>query len=120
MNEELKQIAIKAKELGFKARTVTTIHTEKYLLGGKNTMLNDMCFYLYLCDLQEWLRSNKNIEVIISRDSFLSYYVVHGMIQFEVGNTKLNSTNFTNTFYHQTYNLALQEGIKESLKLINT
>lgn len=115
MNEELKQIAIKAKELGFKARTVTTIHTdtihtEKYLLGGKNVMLNDMCFYLYLCDLQEWLRSkyNLNIDIILIDCFNYDYYIVEKDICNNLGDP------------FETYQEALQEGIKESLKLIKT
>lgn len=108
MNEELKQIAIKAKELGFKARTVTTIHTEKYLLGGKNTMLNDMCFYLYLCDLQEWLRSKHNLTMDVISTNLLEY-------DYYIEQNDIAKSN-KHSFY--TYQEALQEGIKESLKLI--
>lgn len=113
MNEELKQIATKARELGFKSRTVTTIHTEKYLLGGKNVMLNDMCFYLYLCDLQEWLRSKYGIEANANID-------INNLYEASVL-TDNTSEYFENEELDQgfnTYQEALQEGIKQSLKLI--
>jgi len=113
MNEQLKEIAIKAKELGFKSRTVTTIHTEKYLLGGKNVMLNDMCFYLYLCDLQEWLRSKHNILVYL-----LWYDDQITEPRWSVCIHCLPNYRHSYIAGYDNYQLGLQEGIKESLKLI--
>lgn len=116
MNEELKQIATKAREHGFKARTVTTIYTEKFLLGEKKVMLNDMCFYLYLCDLQEWLRSKYNIFLTIQYDldiSKKSFILPESQVD-ESGCFKIGACPYR----YNSYQEALQEGIKESLKLI--
>lgn len=69
MNEEqLKEIAILAKELGFKPRTLSTSVTfEKFIRVDKGLPLNDMCYYLLLCEIQLWLLGASNIHVEIVR-----------------------------------------------------
>ena len=107
MIEELKEIAIKANNLGFKSRTVTTIHTEKYLLGGKNTMLNEMCFYLYLCDIQEWLREKHNMLVYL--------------LWYDDNITEARWSIYVDKIYingNVDYKKGLEIGIKKALTLI--
>ena len=65
MNEEqLKEIAILAKELGFKPKTLSTgVTFEKFTRVDKGLPLNDMCYYLLLCEIQKWLREVHNIHI---------------------------------------------------------
>lgn len=69
MNEEqLKEIAILAKELGFKPRTLSTgVTFEKFTRVDKGLPLNDTCYYLLLCEIQLWLLSTPDIHVEILR-----------------------------------------------------
>ena len=69
MNEEqLKEIAILAKELGFKPKTLSTgVTFEKFTRVDKGLPLNNTCYYLLLCEIQLWLLGTPDIHVEILR-----------------------------------------------------
>lgn len=68
MNEEqLKEIATIAKELGFKPITLTTgVTFEKFTRVDKGLPVNDTCYYLLLCEIQLWLNKDHFIFVDFS------------------------------------------------------
>lgn len=68
--KQLFKIAKLAGEKGFKTKTITTKFTNDYLLGGKNVLITDMCIYLWMCELQNWLEEIYNciIDIIPHRD----------------------------------------------------
>ena len=66
MNEgQLKEIAILAKELGFKPCTMTTRFSFDEFVGIKSntSLVTDTCYYLLLCEIQKWLREVHNIHI---------------------------------------------------------
>jgi hypothetical protein len=121
--EKLIEIAKIAEEKGFKPHSVSTNYTNKYLLGGKNFFINDTCMFLWLCEVQKWLRDIHNVDVepylvlMTSNDREIeqqpenkeySYKLtIKGISQF-VSGSKLAST----------YEKGLEIGIQETLKLI--
>ena len=113
--EKVKNIAKTVEEKGFKPKTVTTQHTHRYLLGGKNFLINDMCIYLWLCEVQNWLGDEFNIDVFpvacfIGEDKYrYSYYIVGDNDQ-DIDADGSESL---------TYQEALELGIEEALKLIS-
>jgi len=72
MNEEqLKEIAILAKELGFKPRTLSTgVTFEKFTRVDKGLPLNDTCYYLLLCEIQLWLGQTYDIHINIRKENY--------------------------------------------------
>lgn len=109
--KKLFKIAKLAEEKGFKPKTFTTGFTNKYLLGGKNVMITDMCIYLWMCELQKWLREVHDIVVLIHQytETSMYFYLIDQEYDFEYDNNKLNC---------ETYEEALEIGLQESLKLI--
>lgn len=64
MNEEqLKEIAILAKELGFKPCTMTTRFSFDEFVGVKSntSLVTDTCHYLLLCEIQLWVNNTHNL-----------------------------------------------------------
>ena len=72
MNEEqLKEIAILAKELGFKPKTLSTgVTFEKFIRVDKGLPVNDTCYYLLLCEIQLWLGQTYDIHINIRRENY--------------------------------------------------
>lgn len=128
--KKLFKIAKLAKEKGFKTKTVTTGFTNDYLLGGKNVMITEMCIYLWMCELQKWLREVHNcfIDILPHRDGdsknkqwkskkdvFWSVEVDYYGKKFEIPYTE--ESDFIKTF-NNSYEKALEIGIFQALKLI--
>lgn len=112
-NNELQELAKLVKEKGFKTQSITTGYTFTYLLGGKNIMINETCIYLFLCEIQKWLREVHNIYVYIIPDRCWSYGLVYDVTVNEHKDKKCEMSSF------ESYEKALQEGLQEALKLIN-
>jgi len=112
MNEEqLKEIAILAKELGFKPRTLSTgVTFEKFTRVDKGLPVNDTCYYLLLCEIQLWLLVEKEILVELSS----TFSRMYGYIVYK-GASPYPSTNAQD---YVDYKDVLATGILESLKLI--
>lgn len=118
--DNLKELSRLAESKGFMASTLTTSWAENYLLGmGKDFYLNDMCFYLWLCELKKWLGDSHNIYLEICSYHCLEYkkekpfgvnidYKKNGMWDY----SDLNEQNF------KTQEEALEYGCYESLKII--
>lgn len=113
MNEEqLKEIAILAKELGFKPCTMTTRFSFDELVGIKSntSLVTDTCYYLLLCEIQLWLITTyvTHVQILPYNKKFLISLLKEGQ--------NGSNPNFKELF--DTYPQALAEGILESLKLI--
>lgn len=69
MNEEqLKEIALLVEELGFNSNSFCNNHVFIDLLESKNSIaLDDIGFYLLLCEIQLWLLGTPDIHVEILR-----------------------------------------------------
>lgn len=113
------EIAKLAKEKGFVAKTVTTVFTNKYLLGGKNAMITDLCIDLWLNELQKWLREVHKIEV--SSDLW-DYLGKQRKPTWQFNIMKLDpDSDFIKSHKPKagtTYEEALEAGLKEALKRI--
>ena len=137
--KKLFEIAKLAEEKGFKTKTVTTKVTNDYLLGGKNVMITEMCIYLWLCELQKWLREvhSIHIEVLpryqpkkLNTEEVLYSWAISckPFDKYDGHNDVLNhwigihngAPYIEDIFYHvvKTYEEALEFGLQESLKLI--
>ena len=127
-NNELQELAKLAEEKGFKPHSVSTNYTNKYLLGGKNFFINDTCIFLWLCEVQKWLREVHGIYVNSEHDlnpkgDGILYHTNWGFINAPTSEPR-------NTWYRvgggyseneefKTYEAALEIGVQEALKLIN-
>lgn len=129
------KLAFIAAEKGFKTATVTTGFTNKYLLGGKDFLITEMCIYLWMCELQKWLRGK---DIFISVDiwdvSSGSKYVDKGRVIFfkcyisyfkEIDGFRQKQKaiqvkgNISKTdFAFETYEEALEAGLQKALTLI--
>ena len=109
-NLRLFKIAKLAEEKGFKTKTVTTKVTNDYLLGGKNVMITEMCIYLWMCELQKWLREVHNIHITVTSISQESW-------QYHIQKPKDKLGDNYNEDY-ENYEEALEDGLQEALKLI--
>ena len=120
MNEgQLKEIAILAKELGFKPRTLSTGVTFTELTShSKGVLINDTCYYLLLCEIQLW--SNKTFGIHLTIDINMKDVWSTRIVKFtnltEYNVVKQISRNFIED--ESTFETALATGILESLKLI--
>lgn len=119
-NNELQELAKLAKEKGFKTHTITTGYTFTYLLGGKNVMINETCIYLFLCEIQKWLREVHKIDIMIlpwedTKNNIVTY-------QYFVLNT-FDEDKYDDSFVEEknydSYEKSLEKGLQEALKLIN-
>lgn len=119
-----KEIAKKASDLGFNPKTVTTKFTHDYLIGGKNVMITDLCIYLYLCEMQKWLREVHNIYVDVRHTASLDgkgiqYYTNWGFIRNLDKEGKQNVNGGYSEYEDwKTHEQALEHGVMEGLKLI--
>ena len=119
-NNELQELAKLAKEKGFKTHTVTTGYTFTYLLGGKNIMINETCIYLFLCEIQKWLREVHKIDIMIlpwedTENNTVSYqyFILNNFDEEKYDDSYVEEKNY------DTYEKSLEIGLQEALKLIN-
>lgn len=119
MNEEqLKEIAILAKELGFKTRTLSTgVTFEKFTRVDKGLPINDTCYYLLLCEIQLWLIvDHKLVTTSLLRSVD---YMNSNTLEFKTRVQDISMSNlFSSIGRYDTYQDALSDGILEALKLI--
>lgn len=117
MKEQLINIetAKLAKEKGFKTTTVSTNFTNQYLLGGKSVLINEMCIYLWMCELQKWLREEHNIEVYVV--PIHAYQRGTGVLYKFAILGRVSAKNIYN-YCLDTYEQALEKALQEGLKLI--
>ena len=108
--KKLFKIAKLAKEKGFKTKTVTIGFTNNYLLGGKNVMITEMCIYLWMCELQKWLREVHNIHITVTSISQESW-------QYHIQKPKDKLGDNYNEDY-ENYEEALEDGLYQALLLI--
>ena len=111
-----------AKEKGFKTHTVTTGYTFTYLLGGKNIMINETCIYLFLCEIQKWLREVHKIDcfpehVFLGESANIKYKPLITTGIDDIDSEKYCNYSFGNVY--DTYEQAFEFGLQEALKLIN-
>lgn len=115
-----KEIARKARDLGFKPKTVTTKFTHDYLLGGKNVMITETCIYLYLCEIQNWLRETYKINVfpyLENNDSSGNNWICALFYTLEEDEEWLIEDNVMNQHWTKcSYEEALKEGLKQGLE----
>ena len=109
-NLRLFKIAKLAKEKGFTVHTATTKFTNDYLLGGKNVMITEMCIYLWMCELQKWLREVHNIHITVTSISQESW-------QYHIQKPKDKLGDNYNEDY-ENYEEALEDGLYQALLLI--
>lgn len=92
-----------AQEKGFTPKTVSTQVTfRNYTENGKNLMINDMCRYLLLCEIQFWAREKLSIDVRVCRK--YRWYVL-----FE-------DRQYYDEINYSSYREALEAGLKEILE----
>lgn len=103
MKEELISLA---KEKGFMAILLRPI---PYKEGTRWHSLESIRYYVWMCELQKWLREKYNIDIIIT-SAILGYgYLIYN---------RYPPKNIANNKVFQFYEEALEEGLKEGLKLI--
>jgi len=103
MKEELISLA---KEKGFMAILLRPI---PYKEGTRWYSLESIRYYVWMCELQKWLREKYNIDIIIT-SAILGYgYLIYN---------RYPPKNIANNKVFQFYEEALEEGLKEGLKLI--
>lgn len=102
-----------AQEKGFQPKTVTTKFTFKNPTES-NKLINDMCKYLLLCEIQFWLGYQFEIDILIDYDGIL--YDAKIIKHYEEV-SYLTSTFGDDTPYQFTkYEDALKTAIKEVLE----
>lgn len=126
MNEEqLKEIATLAKELGFKPNTLSTIVTLEQLEGSikKRLPINDTCYYLLLCEVQLWLTDTHNLVIVYnpqeipdSDGNYENLWHKFKISTYDGWRGGRRDTIITDLF--EEYQTALATGILEGLKLI--
>ena len=104
------KLADLARNKGFKAKTLSTRFTMNAVLGlnkSKTFLINDICLYLLLCEIQKWLREFHDINI---QNHFLNKKYA---VKIKYGN------NLSENIYNKdTYEEALEEALQEALKLI--
>lgn len=125
MNEEqLKEIAILAKELGFNPKTLSTgVTFEKFTRVDKGLPVNDTCYYLLLCEIQLWLSDVQNLVIVYdpqeipdSDGDYENLWHKFKISTYDGWRGGRRDTIITDLF--EEYQTALATGILESLKLI--
>jgi len=117
-----KQLIASAKEKGFESHIIGKSVEAKYS--------NKDFYYLWMCELQKWLREEHNIILIVKfetiDDSETAYtWNIIEYIEEGVGRKKDTWDFYKRTDYFskrmmwwKIYEEALEEGLKEALKLI--
>jgi hypothetical protein len=101
---ELNEIAKLANDKGFKPHSVSTNYTNKYLLGGKNFFINDTCIYLWLCEVQKWLRDTEGVVINVLPVDDRWYYLL----------TRKNETLTLNRT-RKTYDVSPEDALRKGL-----
>lgn len=120
IDSPISEIAKLAKNKGFKAKTVSTIHTFEYFTNnGKNFKINDTCLFLLACEIQKWLIEVHNIDVFVNRDSTFNKGTYCLFIYDNIKDiSRLRPLDNDVFSGYTTYEKALETGLKEALKLI--
>jgi hypothetical protein len=120
IDSPISKIANLAKDKGFKAKTLSTIHTfEHFTNQGKNFKINDTCLFLLACEIQTWLREVHNIDVFVNRDSIFNKGTYCLFIYDNINDIPRSRPLDNDVFSgYPTYEKALEAGLKEALKLI--
>lgn len=82
--------------------------------------------YLWMCELQKWLRDKHNIDIIFEPERYkngINYCVQAQCFDLINGDSKLNfiinaTYMFNDNHEYPTYEQALEKGLSEALKLI--
>lgn len=123
----MKEIVRLAKQKGFNASTVTTHAVEKaYLYDEDNynhksnvfiKLINEGCNYLYLCELQRWIRDIQNIHIRVDNVN----HPHEGKWYFEIQHLPSGIENLwdEDAKVYDSYKIALEEGIMYALKIVN-
>lgn len=98
----MKELYIKADELGF--------IPENLSIGWKENP------YLWLCELQKWLREKHEQDVFVVK-SGNNYYTVNNSAKLTLS-TIADLMENLNWKYYKTYEEALEIGLQEALKLM--
>ncbi len=115
------QLITLSKKLGFKSNIKLIHGNYKPVDGGE---VSNLLYYLWLCELQKWLRENYEIHVEIKlTDDTLCFHYEYVLV---TSNDRYYNDedmidwakrHWSNKKY-DTYEKALEEGLLESLKLI--
>lgn len=97
-----------AQEKGFTPKTVSTGVTFRYYTeNGKNILINNMCKYLLLCEIQAWASITRNLEIVSHK--YKTKQLSNLPITFKYKTDKGYSENYS------SYREALEAGLKEIL-----
>lgn len=109
----MKEICKLAAEKGFKAKALSTDWTLKDY-NGKNSgfKINDTCDYLLLCEIQKFIREKLNIDIFIINAYVQGNYNKYTYVARFIGGEDVNTKDFNS----DTYEEALEAGIKEILE----
>lgn len=113
MYNKLQKLQPKLRELGFETNTSITSYVEDCINSGYRLTHNFSLFtYLYLCEIQKWLRDIHNIDILV--EFGLSKPLNYGTFVKDSWCYKegLEINSFS------TYEEALLEGIIKSLEII--
>jgi hypothetical protein len=91
-----------------------------FLSRDKLIKYNKTYFYLWMCELQKWLRDKHNLHIAI--EFTYSGYIISKMEKFTENDTFISSFPLRENdrlVYFKTYELALERGLQELLNLIN-
>ena len=113
----MKELIKISKEVGFKSealRNISVIST------------SELFVFLWMCELQKWLRDEKNIDVEITSSSYhgskaYTYNVYTGDFKWNTPPTQpYRDTSRDNSVFgnHESHEKALQYGLLEACKLI--
>jgi hypothetical protein len=116
------ELANLARKRGFEAKTLPTKYTMNSLLGINNSkefLINDMCQYLLLCEMQRWLREKHDI-----------FCEIHSIDYSDIFKIRFQSCVLSSLYKEEwddsieeddvfdTYELALFDSIQEAFKLV--
>ena len=110
------KLADLARKKGFKAKTLSTSFTMNAVLGlnkSKTFLINDICLYLLLCEIQKWLLDKHYIHIYIITD-----WVTWECIISRPDQPNIQVKSDDNKPYFGWDHQALEKGLQEALKLI--
>ena len=98
-----KQLIASAKEKGFESHIIGKSVEAKYS--------NKDFYYLWMCELQKWIREEYGIDLVILPEH------LEKEVGYRCSIEPLNSQSYE-TSHCYSYEQALEEGLKQALKLI--
>lgn len=116
--DRLKKLQINLKILMFEPKTILTMYVEDSLEAGFNIKNDvDLVYYLYLCEIQKWLRDNKKIIIEVECLDINLYEVdyIFQNTEYFVVNILDNSKD---PFKFDSYEEALLGGIEEVIQVL--